>query len=214
MKWIKMHLHDKLLAGLLAAVPLVVVFGAASSLEAHTEPLAKPLGVHFPGLGFVLALVLIYLLGVIVTSFLGRVALGLVDRLLCQVPALSHVYRTWKDVLIVSPREGGVFHQVVLVGSPSGPGAQLGFTSGHGLPGDPNSICVFLPGIPSMLSGRLVIVSRDSCTRLDISVEEAFTFLVSMGNHLPAGLRGTASCPAPNGLAIAPAPASPGGNPA
>ena len=209
MTWLKLHLHDKLLAGLLAAVPLVVVFGAASSLEAHTEPLARPLGLHFPGLGFVLALVLIYLLGLAVTSFFGRITLRAADRLLRQVPGLSRLYRTWRDVLIVSPKQGGVFHQVVLVGSPSGAGAQLGFTSGHHLPGDPNSICVFLPGIPSMLSGRLVIVSRDCCTWLNLSVEDAFTFLVSMGNHLPPGLHAAA-----NGLAVAAAPVGPGGQPA
>src|SRR5215813_10527108 len=119
MHWFKMHLHDKLLAGLLAAVPLVVVAGAASSLEARTEPLAKPLGLHFPGLGFVLALLLLYLLGLFVTTFLGRFALHLVDRALSRLPGLSLVYRAWKDVLLVSPDKGGMFHQVVLVGSPA-----------------------------------------------------------------------------------------------
>jgi uncharacterized membrane protein len=214
MHWLKMHLHDKLLAGLFAAVPIVVVVGAASSLERATEPLAKPLGLHFPGIGFVLALLLIYLLGLVVTSFFGRVTLRATDYLLRQVPGLGQVYRAWKDVLIVSPSEGGIFHQVVLVGSPSGAGAQLGFTSGHGLPGDPNSICVFLPGIPSMLSGRLVIVTRDCCTRLEMSVEEAFTFLVSMGHHLPAGLHRTAPFSPANGPVIAPPPVAPGGKPA
>ena len=214
MKWIKVHLHDKLLAGLLAAVPLVVVFGAASSLERGTEPLAKPLGLHFPGIGFVLALLLIYVLGLFVTSFFGRFALHLVDRLLCRLPGLSLVYRAWKDVLLVSPQEGGMFHQVVLVGSPTF-GAQLGFTSGHALPGDPTSLCVFLPGIPNLLNGRLVVVNRDACVRLEMTVEEAIKFLLSTGNYLPAGLHGAAACPAAaNGLAVAAAPADPGGKPA
>jgi uncharacterized membrane protein len=211
MNWIKMHLHDKLLAGLLAAVPLVVVAGAASSLERGTEPLAKPLGLHFPGIGFVLALILIYLLGLFVTSFLGRVALRLVDRLLCQVPGFSLLYRAWKDVLLVSPEQGGMFRQVVLVGTPTA-GAQLGFTSGHTLPADPTSVCVFLPGIPNLLNGRLVVVNRDACVRLEMSVEDAVKFLVSTGNYLPSGLRGAGTGPAAgNGLAAAPAP---GGKPA
>jgi uncharacterized membrane protein len=214
MNWIKMHLHDKLLAGLLAAVPLVVVFGAASSLEAHTEPLAKPLGVHFPGLGFVLALVLIYLLGLVVTSFLGRLVLHLADRFLCHLPGVSLLYRAWKDVMLISPEEGGMFHQVVLVGNPV-VGAQLGFTSGHTLPADPNSVCVFLPGIPNLLNGRLVVVNRDACVRLEMSVEDAVKFLLSTGNYLPPGLHGVAtSLPAGNGLAAAPAPADAGVRPA
>jgi uncharacterized membrane protein len=69
-------------------------------------------------------------------------------------------------------------------------GAQVGFTSGRPLPGDPRSICVFLPGIPNPLSGRLVIVARDQCAPLALSMEEAFKFLLSTGNYLPPQLQG------------------------
>lgn len=54
---------------------------------------------------------------------------------------------------MVPPDKAGTFHQVVLVPNPAG-GAQVGFTSGRPLPGDPRCLCVFLPGIPNPLAGR------------------------------------------------------------
>lgn len=117
MTWLKNHLRDKFLAGVLLAV------------------------------------VGVYLLGLAVTSFLGRFALRLADRLLQKVPGLSLLYLAWKDVLVVPPDKAGTFHQVVLVPNPAG-GAQVGFTSGRPLPGDPRCLCVFLPGFPNPLAGR------------------------------------------------------------
>jgi uncharacterized membrane protein len=198
MHWLKMHLHDKLLAGLFAAVPIVVVAGAATSLERGSEQLAAFLRIpfHFPGIGFLVALLLIYVLGLIATSFFGKVAFRLADRLLSHLPGVDILYRAWKDVALVSPEEGGVFHEVVLVGNPTGLGMQLGFSSGRTLPGDPNCLCVFLPGIPNLLNGRLVLVERSAIVRLDMTVEEAIKFLLSTGNYLPGGLHAAVAAPA------------------
>jgi uncharacterized membrane protein len=64
----------------------------------------------------------------------------------------------------------------------------MGFTSGEALPGEPARWCVFIPGLPNPLSGQLVIYPRDECVPLEISVEEAFKFLLSTGNFVPRGL--------------------------
>ena len=89
MTWLKNHRRDKLLAGALAAVPVVVVVWGALLVEQYTRPLAQQVGLDFPGLGVLLAVVGVYLLGLAVTSFLGRFALRLADRLLQKVPGLS-----------------------------------------------------------------------------------------------------------------------------
>jgi uncharacterized membrane protein len=189
MEWLKNHLRAKFLAGVLAAVPIGIVVWGAILVEQYTRLLVEPLGLHVPGLGILIAVVGVYLLGLAVTSFLGRFALRLTDRILQKVPGLSLLYRAWKDVLVVPPDKAGTFHEVVLVPNQAG-GAQVGFTSGRPLPGDPHSICVFLPGIPNPLSGRLVIVERARCTPLQLSMEEAFKFLLSTGNYLPPQLQG------------------------
>jgi uncharacterized membrane protein len=183
------HLRNKLVAGVFAAVPIVVVAYAAYWIEANTRAVAAPLGYNVPGLGVLIVLVGVYLLGVLVTSVLGRLLFGLANAFFKRVPGLRLLYQAWKDLLVVSPEQAGMFHQAVLV--PVGEGrAQVGFTSGRALPGDPKNICVFLPNIPNPISGRLVIVPRNVCSPLKLSVEEAFKFQLSSGNYLPPALVG------------------------
>lgn len=100
---------------------MVVVWGALL-VEQYTRPLAQRVGLDFPGLGVRFAVVGVYLLGLAVTSFLGRLALRLADRLPQKVPGLSLLYREWKDVLVVPPDKAETFHQVVLVPNPAGAG--------------------------------------------------------------------------------------------
>src|SRR5262245_7582957 len=183
------HLRNKFVAGILAAVPIAIVVYAAIWIEAHTRELSAPLGIHFPGLGFVIAVVGVYLLGLLVTSVLGRWLIGLVNGILKKVPGLNMLYQGWKDLLIVSPERAGMYHQAVLV-STGGQCGQVGFTSGEPLPGDPESICVLLPNIPSPFSGRLIVVPRSACVPLKLSSNEAVKFQLSSGNYLPSDLVG------------------------
>lgn len=198
MERLRTHLRTKFLAGALAAGPIVILIVVAVWLEQHTRPVTELLGFHFPGFGILLALVAVYLLGLVVTSVLGKVGLRLADKAIRRVPGLSLLYQAWKDILVIAPDKAGIFHQVVLVPDPEGRGgAQIGFTSGQCLPGDAQTCCVFLPGVPNPISGRLILVHRDACLPLGVATEEAFKFLLSTGNYLPEGLQGLPPRPTP-----------------
>jgi uncharacterized membrane protein len=188
MKRLGTHLQNKFLAGALAAAPIAVVAYIVYLLEVYTQPLADWLGLPFPGLGLLLTLAGVYLLGVVVTSVFGRFALRLGDRALRHIPGLRLVYQAWKEILVTPIDRPNTFHEVVLVPIPEGGGAQLGFTSGVPVPGDPASVC--LPNVPNPITGRLIVVRRDRCLSLKMSAEDAFKFLLSTGNHQPEGLRG------------------------
>ncbi len=186
------HLRNKLVAGLFAAVPIAIIVYAAIWIEAHTAGLAAPFGIQFPGLGVLIAIVGMYLLGLLVTSFLGQMVLRLANQFLERMPGLNLLYKAWKDLLVVPPNKAGMFHQVVLVPL-DGNRSQIGFTSGQALPGDPASICVFLPNIPNPFSGRLMVMKRDVCIPMKLSTEEALKYQLSSGNYLPAELSGNSS---------------------
>jgi uncharacterized membrane protein len=181
------HIRNKLVAGVFAAIPLVICIYVAMWLETHTKVLTAPLGFHFPGLGFLIVLVGVYLLGVAVTSYLGRFSLKLLDWAVGKVPGLKIVAKVWKDVLVVSPEKSGMFHQAVLV-PVEGNNHQVGFTSGQDLPGAADHLCVFLPNLPNPFAGKLIVVRRSVCTPLDLTVEEALKYQLSSGNYLPRGL--------------------------
>lgn len=192
MKWLGAHLGNKLLAGLLAAIPLAVVIYIFALIESTAQPLIEPvLGVRIPGLPILVALVAIYLLGVMVTSIFGTLALWLLDWLLQRLPGFSMLYQAWKDVVLLPPDRPGTLSETVLVPAPEG-GHALGFTSGVPLPGPAANLVVFLPNVPNPLTGRLVIVPRDRCLLLKANVAEGFKFFLSTGNHQPAGLQGDA----------------------
>lgn len=188
MDWLQRHLRNKFLAGILAAGPIVIVTWAVVWLEQNTQPLTQPLGIHFPGLGILLAVVLVYVLGLIVTSIMGKLVLSLADKALDRIPGLNQIYRAWKDVLVLPPTKSTIFHQVVLIPAAEGAGVQLGFTNGDTLPGDVAHYCVFVPGVPNPISGQLVLVKREACVPLNISAQDAFKFLLSTGHHQPVGM--------------------------
>jgi uncharacterized membrane protein len=190
------HLRNKLVAGMFAAVPVAIVVYVAVWVESATKVLAEPVGMRIPGLGIVIAVAGVYVLGVVVTSVLGRFVLGLANEFFRRVPGLRLLYQGWKDLLVVPPDQAGIFHQAVLV--PVGEGrSQVGFTSGRTLPGDPASLCVFLPNIPNPFSGRLVVIPKTLCLPLKMSVEEALKFQLSSGNYLPPTLAGPSAADRP-----------------
>jgi len=195
MNALRNHLRNKCLAGALAAGPIIMLVVAAVWLEENTRPLTAPLGRHFPGLGILLAVVGVYLLGVLVTSLIGNFFLRVLDYLLDRLPGLNFLYRAWKDILVMPAGRAGVFHKVVLIPAAEEHGTQMGFTSAEPLPGDPESICVFVPGAPNPLSGNLIFVKRGDCRLLDLPIEDAFKCLLSTGKFVPAPLQGSTATP-------------------
>jgi uncharacterized membrane protein len=120
MEWLSTHLRNKLVAGTLAMTPLAIVAFLIWWLDQRTKPFVEPLGIYFPGLGILLAIAGIYLLGVVVTSLVGRYLLLFADHGLKRIPGLRQLYQAWKDVLVTPSGKAGIFDKVVLVRSLDG----------------------------------------------------------------------------------------------
>jgi len=185
MSSVQTHLRKTFLAGIFAAMPIAVTGFVIWYVDAKTRVLAqKVFGANVPFLGVLVAVTAIYLLGVIVTSLVGRFFLGTADRLLGRLPLLKSVYQTWKQV-VLTPGEG-IFARVVLIADETGRMEMLGFTSGS--PTAADRLCVFIPAAPNPTSGRLYFVRREHCAILDISTEDAFKMILSGGSYVPAGI--------------------------
>jgi uncharacterized membrane protein len=180
------HLRNTFLAGIFAAIPLAVtIFIIWYAEHATRQPLRQLTGIDIPFVGIVFAIVAIYLLGLAVSSLIGRVILHMIDWMLLHVPVLRELYRAWKQVALTPGGKEGMYAKVVLV-PVEGQNKMLGFTSGDPVPGDASTCCVFVPNSPNPVLGRLYFVPRDRCQMLDISAEEAFKCLISTGNYIPA----------------------------
>jgi uncharacterized membrane protein len=182
---IQAHVRNKLVAGALAAIPLVVTVFILWYVDSKARAIFN---VEQPFVGIAIALAGLYLLGLFVTSFVGHFVLGAVDAVLRRLPGLRDLYRSWKQVALTTDTHDGIFAHVVLI-----PGAGLttcviGFTSAKGIDGDPATWCVFVPASPNPTSGRLFFVPSKRCLLVDMSPQEALKLVISGGSYVPAAI--------------------------
>jgi uncharacterized membrane protein len=182
---LQVHLRNKLVAGTLAAIPLVVTVFILWFVDSRTRAV---FAVEYPFLGIALALGALYLLGLFVTSLLGQYILGTTDGLLRRVPGLRDLYRSWKQVALTTDAHDGIFAHVVLIPSDNGAAHVLGFTSGRPIDGDPGTVCVFVPAAPNPTSGRLFFVPKASCVAVDMLAQEALKLIISGGSYVPPAI--------------------------
>jgi uncharacterized membrane protein len=183
---LKAHFERKFLAGALAAIPVAVTAFILWYVDSQVRSLVPVL--RYPAVGILIALVAIYLLGVFVTSLIGRYLLHFVDWMLIRLPGLRDLYRTWKQIAVTPDMGTGVFARVVLIRDETGRMRMLGFTSGKPVEGTENMVCVFVPASPNPTSGRLYFVDLADCLFLGVGAQEALKFIISGGNYVPGAV--------------------------
>lgn len=183
---LKKHFRTTLLTGIFAAAPLAITAIFIWYVESSTRgPVREATGLNIPFLGVAIALVLIYLLGLVVSSLIGKWIIHRIDALLLRIPVLKELYQAWKHISVTPGGREGVFAKVVLVPVGDGQARTLGFTSGEALAGDPSTCCVFIPAAPNPMNGRLLFVPIAQCVILETTAEEAFKWILSGGNYVP-----------------------------
>ena len=182
----------KLRTHFIAGVLIVVPIGAAIlilrwlffAIDNVLQPLAKLLLGHtIPGLGIGITVVLIYLIGVVATSVIGKRLIGYGESLLARVPLFRYLYTGIKQILesFATPREGG-FLQVVLVEFPKRGMRAIGFvTSESYVESGEKLLSVFIPTSPNPTSGYLELVKESDVIRTNISIDDALKVVVSAG---------------------------------
>lgn len=140
-----------------------------------------------PGVGVVLALVLLTLIGGLAANFMGRALLALSDRLIRQIPMAGTVYTALRQIFQTAMREDGQnFSQVALIEYPRKGLHAIAFVTKaadrrvNAATGKP-MVGVFLPTTPNPTSGFLLFVPEDDLTILDMTVEEGARLVISAG---------------------------------
>ncbi len=153
-------------------------------LKYHPEAL---LGFRIPGLGVIVTVALIFVCGLIATSYLGNRIVSSGESLVDKIPFVRTIYQSIKQVSdsMFADRRSG-FKKVVLIEFPRKGIYTVGFVTGK--PGQEIQskvgracISVFLPTTPNPTSGYLVIVPEEDMIQVDMTVEEALTYIISVG---------------------------------
>jgi uncharacterized membrane protein len=190
-------LRRYLINGLLIWVPVLVtvlVVRFILELMDHTllvlPPSIRPdqlLGLHVPGLGAVLGLLIVLLTGLLVTNFIGQALVAIGEDLLERIPFVRALYSGVKSFSeTVLSTSGNSFKKVLLVEYPRAGAWTIGFQTTDHLPeinarlGEPQ-VCVFIPTTPNPTSGFIIFVPRARCIELDMHVDTAMKMIVTLG---------------------------------
>ncbi len=146
---------------------------------------------NIPGMGVILTIAIILAVGVLARNFIGRRLFLWWEALLGRIPVVSAIYSSVKQVsdTLLSP-SGQAFRKPVLIEFPRAGSWTIGFvvgTPGHALqePLDGEHASVYVPTAPNPTSGYVLILPVGQIVDLDITVDEALKFVVSMGVVAP-----------------------------
>jgi uncharacterized membrane protein len=135
---------------------------------------------------FVLAIVLITLVGRFGRNYFARKAFEWMDAALLRIPLLNKVYGTVKQVNESFSSNKSSFKQVVLISFPHKDSRSIGFVTGEQRGLDNQKwISVFIPTTPNPTSGFLVLVGETEITKLDMTVAEGIKLIISLGAISP-----------------------------
>ena len=186
-----------LITGLLIWIPLVITLWVLSLVVTTMDQslLLLPeswrpatwIGVHIPGFGVILTLLVIFLTGMLAANILGQRLVEYWERLLARIPVVKTIYTSVKQVSdTLFSSKGEAFRKPVLVRFPHRDSWSVGFLTGA--PGPEidrrlgaGHVSVFVPTTPNPTSGYMIIVPRSDTMELDVSADEALKYVISMG---------------------------------
>lgn len=195
------RLRRYLVAGILVWAPLAVTWfllkigvglmdKTLAVIPAQYQP-DELLGVHIPGLGVILTIIVLLVTGVLAANFVGRAFVGGWESLMDRIPFVRAIYsaaknfaemvfsdssQSFKKVLLIQYPRKGLFSLAFQTSS------QLGEVQGR--TGE-EVVCCFLPTTPNPTSGFIIIVPRKDIIELDMEVDEALKMIISLGVVVP-----------------------------
>ena len=203
--------RNMIVTGLLVAVPIVLSLWVAwylysrltgwgltlaDSLELMAElpPFWRTQIIRI--LALIVVLTVLFSLGVLTKITIGRRVIEKAQALLLKLPLVNFIYSTCKQIgdTIMSSKKGSMFRQVVLFEYPRKGCWAIGFMTNENTPenseaarrlGKGDLISVFMPTTPNPTSGFLMLIPREECIMLDMSVSDAMRLIVSCGAILP-----------------------------
>jgi uncharacterized membrane protein len=193
-------------AGLLLLVPLVITLWVldfiVGTMDQSLQLLPAGLqpevlfGRRIPGLGVILTLLIIFGTGLLVRNFIGEALVRVWEALLARIPIVRSIYSSVKQVsdTVLSPN-GQAFRKALLVQYPRAGVWTIGFQTGS--PADEvraniaqDMVSVYVPTTPNPTSGFFLMIPRAEVVELQMSVDEALKYVVSMGVVAPVARPG------------------------
>lgn len=191
-----------LITGLLIWIPLVITLWVLNLVVTTLDQvlLLLPedlrtehwLGLHVPGLGVLLTVAIVLVTGVAAANFIGARLVQFWHGILHRIPVVNSIYSSVKQVSDTLFSSGGqAFRKALLVRWPHEGMWTIAFLTGtpggdvtRHLAGD--YVSVYVPTTPNPTGGYFVMLKRADVIELEMSVDEALKYIISMGTVAPA----------------------------
>ncbi|TAK93225.1 MAG: DUF502 domain-containing protein [Aquabacterium sp.] len=193
--WVLMHV-----AGTLDGVFGTLVVAAQTVLPESARPLLQQLR-EVPGLSVIIVVTALWLTGVAVTNMAGQWLLNQSNRMFSNIPIVKSIYTSVKQVSdTLFSSSGQAFRQAVLVQYPRAGSYTIAFVTGKpngevadNLPAD--MLTLYVPTTPNPTSGFMLMMPRADVVELQMSVDEALKYIISMGVVAPPAAAATGTLP-------------------
>lgn len=202
MKQIKMTLKGYLVTGLLIWLPVAVTLWVLNLIISTLDqtlmllPVSwRPehvLGFSIPGLGVVFAVLLLLVTGMLTANVLGKRLLGFWQGVLSRTPVVKSIYNSVRQVSDTLLSDSGqAFRRALLVQFPHQNVWTVAFQTGKpsedvaAMLGEEEYISVYVPTTPNPTSGYFILVPKQATRDLNMSVDEALKYVISMGVVIP-----------------------------
>jgi uncharacterized membrane protein len=206
-------LRKWLFSGLLVLVPLIITLWVLDWVVTTLDQTLRILpsawhpdqlfGFHVPGLGVVFALVVVLSIGAMASNIIGHRLVNWWHALLHRIPVVRSIYSGVKQVSdTLFSEKGNAFRKALLVRWPQDDMWTIAFLTGTpqgevlqqlrarpGSAADEAFVSVYVPTTPNPTGGYFVMVRQRDCVELQMSVDEALTYIVSMGVIVPGGTK-------------------------
>lgn len=189
------------ITGLLIWIPLAITFMVLAWIVGTLDQiiLLLPNGLHprerfgfnVPGLGVVMSLLIVLITGLVAANVLGQKLVQIWEAMLSRIPVVKSIYSSVKQVSdTLFSSSGQAFRQALLVQYPREGSWTIAFLTGkpggdaaRHLPGD--FVSVYVPTTPNPTSGFFLMMPKKDVVELEMSVDEALKYIISMGVVAP-----------------------------
>ena len=196
---IRRHFRSKLITGILTLIPLGVTFFVLkflfTTIDGWLKPVMSPIlsqvleERYHIGMGVLATILLVYLVGLIVSNFLGQKLLGAGEKILTKIPLVREVYAPVKQVvqMALMTSSSSKFSRAVAVKTPGSTIRVIGFVTGEfHEEGNPVPVAsVFVPTSPNPTTGVLLFCDPEIIYETNMKVETAMKMLISGGIVAP-----------------------------
>ena len=192
---VKKSVRNRLLTGILTLIPVVitvyVIRAFVTGFNGIVSPIINPfirqiLGTEIPGLAIIVAIILIYLLGLFTTNYIGRRLISKLEEWLNYIPLVRTVYGTVKKIISTFSFSREDFEKVVFLEHPRKGIWSMGFVTGETTGSDGTIYYnIFLPTTPNPTSGWMLFIPKADVLPANMNVEEGLKTLISAGSIGP-----------------------------